>query len=584
MRASRIGTGCRRGVGPLLLLLLLVACGSAPVDEATAARRGTLDYHLTAPPGPLDPARAVDAPTLDLLTLLFDGLTRLDSRSGIARPALALDWDLSDNGRTYTFKLREDALWIDRAGQPLRPVEAADIAFSIKRVCAPDSAAPLRHVLFIIKGCEEVARTEGVPDLDRVAVRAVDQFAVEFTLRQPAAYFPTVMSLPVAYPVHPESASPPGSVAPLDLVTSGPYRLVNATDRRLELLANPYHPQGVASSIERIVAHIEPEAERARASFEAGELDLLYLPEGVPDAALAADYPTTRVVEACTYAYGVTTVKAPVNNPRVRRALSFALDRSQLVDEALSGAPLPAALFAPPAVFGAPPAATHGVSYDAARARALLAEAGYPTGQGFPPIRLLTPDGAQHERLAAGVAAMWRQSLQIEVQVDSLPWERYLEEIRSTNPLESAPHIWLMGWCGDYPDEYTWLNQAFALRRPVDAREGVASRDGAWATTQAGGNSVRRVAGDVDVLLEQAAAERDVERRRILYQQAEYLLVVEEAVVIPLYHRAVWVATQPWLSATFTLAGGQPLDEWQIEMGAKDRALTPGAEETDDGG
>ncbi len=573
-------------VGVLLCLCLLVACrGSDAPDESEAAavqplKPMVLDYNFGDAPLTLDPAFASNPTSQRLVAQLFEGLTTFDPASAEPRPALATAWDISGDGLTYTFRMRQDAFWVNRDGEPQRPVTAEDVAFAIKRVCHPDTNAPMKAILFILKGCEEVNLTEGIPDIDSVGVRAVESYTVEFTLDEPAAYLPAILGIPIAWPVPSDEVEQFGEAwsTPEHLLTDGPYLPTSLVPGgSLVLDKNPSYYDAASVAIVRVQGRSLAAAD-ALDLYRAGGLDSVDVPteqiaRTLADPTLATQ--RARVPESCSLGYGFTTIKPPLDNPRVRRALSYAIDREWLADNVFARGQLPSYHFLPPSVFGTPPRGTVGIVSDAARAQRLMAEAGYPNGQGFPSITLLYPSGEEQARLAAAVSEMWRVTLNLTVELREEPRDLYLRTIKSTTPLEEVPHVWVLGWCGHYPDAHDWLYALFHVEQAGVVGQARPETD-ERVTVQLGMNHVRRAPGDLDELLEQAARNPDPDQRRELYAQVEQLLTVDEAIYAPIFYESTTVLTQPWLSRTFFAPTPLSFKGWQIDMAAKE-PLSPAA-------
>ena len=156
----------------------------------------------------------------------------------------------------------------------------------------------------------------------------------------------------------------------------------------------------------------------------------------------------------CTYYYGFNTTKPPLDNVKVRQALSYGIDRQKLIDTVLKGGQLPAKTFACPGIFGTPaedPSFT-GITFDPAKGKALLAEAGYPDGKGLPEITLMFNTSQGHQKIAEFVQQSWKENLGVEVKLANQEWAVYLKTVNT-----DAPQIYRMGWCADYPDENNWV-------------------------------------------------------------------------------------------------------------------------------
>jgi oligopeptide transport system substrate-binding protein len=277
----------------------------------------------------------------------------------------------------------------------------------------------------------------------------------------------------------------------------------------------------------------------------------------------------------CTYYYGFVNTKPPLDNVLVRKALSAAIDRKTLVDSVLKGGQIPANTFALSNIFGnaaedpdiAPWALTEeqgGWGYDKAleQAKAWLAEAGYPDGEGFPTITLMHNTSEAHAQIAQAIQAMWQQGLGINVNIENQEWAVFLNTISNETPLEDVPHVFRMGWCADYPDENNWVHEVF--------------------NTDAGANRLRWDADANAPLAENGmsfneltvAAQRsnDPEERKALYKMAEKILSDTAAAYAPIYYYTTVQITKPYLDRTYYNLGGNRFETFVIDWEAKKNA------------
>ncbi len=554
-----------------LFLALLTACDVLPTS--TEITPTTLNYALSSDPATLDPVRATDRASLDVTGLLYEGLTRYDPETATVMPALAEAWDVSGNGLTYTFKLRTGIRWVNQSGEVRREVTADDVVFAIQRACDPATLAPHAMVLSIIEGCTPLSSRGN----QEVQVRALDPYIVEFALDHPAAYFPLLMSLPVARPLAAEMA--PGTTVLVNdtsrLLTNGPYLIEEwQPGDHITFLPNPHYYAFDTLPFTRI--HITmTDDDAALAQYEQGELDTIFLDRAETGTEYADDLHAE--VEPCTYAVGFTLVKPPLDTYRVRLALSLAIDRAALIEEFVKDRAVPAQTFTPPGVVGGPDEATTGVSFQPDRARDVLSQAGYANGGGFPGMTLMVPE--EQRMIGDSIADMWRSTLNIPVTVESQPLDQYLTTIDSHTPVNEMPHAWVLGWCAEFPDAYAWSHAAFDVRNPptalsTDMNPDIADR----VTLRHGNNAPRRTPGRFDELTEQAIGEGDAAVRQSLYMEAEEILLTQEAVVAPIYHYARPVLAKPWLTRTYYAYGEQPFSLWRVDEEARNLVLTPEGE------
>lgn len=565
------------GIILIMIGLGLIGCDQRIIEPQNSSETMVLDYNFGTNSLLFDPVFALDQASLDLSVQLFDNLIQFDSESGQILPALAEDWDISQDGLTYTFKMREDALWINQAGEPQREVTAMDVVYTIRRACRADIGSPYSHILFGIQGCQKAYESSTLPDLEHIGVRELTPFIVEFTLNEPLAHFPTILSMPIARPVPQEVLEAYGNqwTNPEHLLTSGPFLLDEwQPNDHLTLIKNPHYYQANDIELMQVNGHFLDDI-TASNRYLANQLDAMNVGADATRhlrSMSSLNKEWTPFAEPCIYAYGFTMVKPPLDNVRVRQALSMALDRPKLINQAQE-MQLSARHFAPPFVFGALPLDQGGSSFNLQTAQQLLAEAGYPDGQGFPPLLLFFPENPVQERLAEVAAEMWNEHLGIEVTAQSVPREAYVAMMQTTTPLDEISHIWALGWCANYPDQHNWIYQVFNLDAQPLAAQFVNRRFEERITVYGGGEYVRRIADRFDELTEEAMAEGDPDKRKALYADAERILTVEEAMIAPIYHDTIHTFTKPWLQRTYSYMKGQSFKKWSVDMAAKKEAL-----------
>ncbi len=535
----------------------------------------TLYWNLGGEPSTLDPVLVTDQASLDCTANLFVGLTRWDPITSEALPYLAAGWDVSGDGLVYTFYLRDDILWVkyDPATETVEsqgPVTAHDVEYGIKRAVDPDTGSDYAHVLYLIRNAGPVHMGVAGATLDEVGVRALDQATVEFTLEEPAAYFPSILAMWVAKPQPQQLLAARGDAwTELEAIwTNGPYLITGWTaGQSMRFEKNPFWPQADQVQIEVVdaIMVVDPAAEFAL--YQANQLGAARVP--LTDLRRVRQDPflsqeVVRQMLPCTYYYGFTTTKPPFDDVRVRTAFSAAIDRPSLIEEVLQdGGQIPATTFAPPGTVGAPAPGTVGLGYDPGLARAslqeFLDEMGLADADAFSArydIVLGHNTGESHSRVAAAVQEMWADTLGVHVRVSDRDWTDYLEITTNTTPLEQAFHIFRMGWCADYPDENNWLRQVFHY--------------------QDGSNRVRRRCADpncatlsgpalFDRVVMEAARETDPAIRAELYARAEDLLARQEVAAAFIYHHAANMVAKPWLHRDYILMGGANWYDWTID-------------------
>ena len=410
-------------------------------------------------PQVFDPALAAAAPDTDAVRALYEGLTEYDPKTLAPVPGVAARWEASEDARVWTFHLRRDARWSNDD-----PVTAEDFVRSWQRTIELGDRAPHARLLNNIEGVapavvypspqpsppaasepaqapaggagrreepKKEAGPEAPPPPPPFGAEAVDDYTLRVRLQRPDPGFPALASHPVFRPVHKlDSFSAEPSPARVRPVSNGAFQLTKVGDDGVVLERAKNYWDAGAVSLQRVQFVPARDAEAALAAYRAGEVDAVTNAGFEPLALkLLAPYRDFRraTFGALTY-YSFNTARPPFDDVRVREALSIAIDRDRISQDELGGATEPAKKFLPAqltaAVGGGQPAAA-AVERDVARARALLAEAGYPQGQNFPKIRLLVNRNAQQRQVAGAVAAMWRSALGVETEVILKDWAEY---------------------------------------------------------------------------------------------------------------------------------------------------------------
>ncbi len=551
----------------------------------------TLDFIFGTEPPTADPALATDTTSVFLCEQLFLGLTDFDDETSEVVPELATSWEVSEDGLTYTFHMRDDAVWVryhpgTGEVEEIRPVTAYDVEYGVKRTVDPATASDYAYVLYIIKNAEAI-NTGEEPDIDKLGVKALDDYTVQFTLEHPAGYFPAIAGMWVARPMPKEAIEEYGErwIEPGLIMTNGPYCLKEwVHGDHLILVKNPKWYDADKVQIEVLNGPIVTEASTAMAMYEAGEIDYLGDPGwGVPlddiDRVKADPELSKQLLIAprlCTYYYGFTNNKPPFDNPLVRRAFSAAIDRKTLVETVTRGGQIPANTFAPPGIFGnaagdpdiapwALPKEMGGTGYEEAvkLAKKWIAEAGYPDGEGLGEIILMHNVSEGHRKIAEAIVSMWKEVFpKADIRIETQEWKVYLKTLKKETPLEEMPHIWRLGWCADYPDQNNWVHEVF--------------------NCEAGANRLRRNCLDptctevkpseFDELTRKAGIEQDPEKRKEMYKRAEKILVEEEAAMAPIYYYTMVTLTKPYLTRVINPLGLDHIYKWKLDWEAKKAA------------
>lgn len=545
----------------LLVMMIAIGCatpaapgeaGAPAAAPATSGEALTLRLATVSEPSTLDPNLAEDYYSITPIEQMFLGLTNINNETAAIEPELAESWTVSEDGTVWTFKLRQDAKWSDGA-----PVTAKDVEYSVKRAVMPETASPYAYVLYTIKNAAAINQT-AIPtdtyDIDSLGVKALDDYTVEFTLEAPASYFESISSMWTLRPVPSWAIEKYGDAwtDPANIVVNGPYKLTEwRPGEKLIFEKNPDYFAADSVQIDRVELSIITDQFTEVALYESGELDVAgegaaSLPAEevariLADPTLSAEF--HQGPRASTTYVGFTMTKPPFDNVLVRKAFSAAIDRETIVRDVV-GSGVPATQFAPPGIFGAPDPEV-GLGYDPEQAKAWLAEAGYPDGAGFPTVTYRYFSNSLEEALAQALQAMWKETLNVDVQIEAQEFPVFLASTGPNVPVEEMPEMWRLGWGADYPDENNWVYEVFHC---TDSQ-----------------NRPRAACTEADAKAKQAGIETDPEVRKALYAEVEQMMFGEEVRVAPYYHRGYTILAKPYVKRAYPTFAPVNWDTWRIE-------------------
>ena len=483
---------------------------TAPLEDAPHALRTA-----TVPPPTLDPGLAHDTSSGMVIDQLFSGLVELSPELDVV-PDVASRWEILDGGRRYLFHLRDDVRWSDGI-----PLSAADFEFAWKRVLDPATSSLNASLLYGIRGARDYHERR-VSSPDAVGVRALNDVTLEVQLQQPAGYFLYLLCQPATYPVprHAVRARGGAWTEPTNIVTNGSFAIKAWQGAHVVLERSPDYHGRFSGNLRQVELNLVPSGEWQKRldMYEADALDVVPLYDApAPSrerirAALRDDY--VLVPEGGTFYIVFDVTRPPFDDARVRRAFVHALDRHALVKDVLGDDSVAATGgFVPQGMPGHTPGIA--LPYDPQRARQLLAEAGYPDGDGFPRQQLLIwPRRDEETRY---MMARWREALGVELTVTRiLAWGDYLDAVDG-----DPPPLYYMGWVPDYPDPDTYLR--VPIRHQSKWRHPTYSE-----------------------LIDRALEVTDQRQRMRLYSEADRLLV-QEAAIVPLSYSQAPLLIKPWV-------------------------------------
>lgn len=595
----------------------------------------------------VDPAQATGEPEGRVIEGLYEGLLRRKPAPDAPPPstrentpvtpqfAVADDMQVSADGRTYTFRIRETARWSDGS-----PVTAHDFVWSWQRMLHPETVSDYKYQLHYLVGAanysdlklevgepvevelpdrpkrlqtfprgtlvrgklvEIVEPTESfehikdkaerelekiyhtvyrvdcdgverafcrkpeagkdraevnqkieeslwvLPDFSKtVGLEAPDDRTLVVRLKNRTPYFPDLVAFYPLYPVNRrcvETFGYPGFTKPENLVCNGPFQMKFRRIRdRIRMVKNPHYWDFDNVQLETIDAMAISSDVAALNMYETGQLDWVtnVPPTVIPELTQREDFYSAPALT--TYYYRVNCTRKPCDKREVRQALNLAIDKRKIVERVTRGGEIPATSLVPPGMTGY--TSPSGPAFDPEKARALLAEAGYPQGHGMPKIELLYNTHETHQAIAEVVQDDWKRLLGIDVELRQLEWGSY-----QTAQQNLQYQVSRAGWTGDYLDPNTFVD--------MFVTDGANNQTG-WSHAE------------YDQLVASAAEEEDAEKRLALLHRAEEILI-EEQPILPIYYYTTKELVKPHVSGFYlNLQKFHPLHFMSVDRARRD--------------
>jgi oligopeptide transport system substrate-binding protein len=510
----------------------------------------TVVYNMSSQPKSIDPAKTTELISGAVIAHVFEGLTNTGPNSSVL-PGVAERWEVSADGLTYDFYLRDNAQWSDGA-----PVTARDFVYAWTRLLAPETGSLYATVFSFLKGAEQFNTVEGT-DASVLGFEAVDDHHLRVRLEHPTSYFLQLTSFMCLMPLrrdiveaHPED----WTLRPETYIGNGAFKMTHyERDYEVVMEPNPHYWDRDSTHIQRLVWYQIQTSQSEYIAYLTNSIDITY---GVP----YPDLPEIRArlpehlhnipwIGTYYVGFNLRPEHPEFQDPRVRRALALALDRARIAREVTAGTRRGAVTWIPPGIPDADGvsdfAADSGVLVPNAateEARRLMAEAGYPNGRGFPQVTYSFNTDADHAKVAEMLQAAWRRVLNIDVRLENQEWQVYLDNHRNGNF-----QFGRASWIGDYVDPMTFLS--IWLSYDTSNRNGYAN-------------------AEYDHLVEEAQRTQDRQRYFELCHEAERVLM-DDMALIPIYYYANTFLQNPALDGLIYTALGTPLfhhARWNVDM------------------
>lgn len=484
--------------------------------EGTAADAQEMTFVLNNEPDGIDPNVTSNSFAVPFLVNCFEGLVTYNEKGEVV-PGNAESWESNDDMTVYTFHLRDGLKWSDGT-----PITAKDYVYSALRVLTPATGSQYVNMIsdYVVNG---EAYYQGAVSAEEVGIKAVDDSTLEYTLNEPCPYFVDLVSMWVYFPVQEATTTANGDkwTAKADTyICNGPFKITKMNmGESMILEKNENYWDAANVKLDKLTFRYILDTATALTAYESGEVDgVRTIPSGDVARLKAENAGVVTVPSYGTVYYNFNCDVEPYNNPLVRKALNLAIDREALINNVAQVDAQPAYSFLAPGYVVDGKDVTDGRSdfdlsekADVEAAKAALAEAGYPDGEGFPTVKLSFYSDDNVKKIAEAVKEMWEQNLGIKVEVSSAEWAVFYEAVQSGDYEVAA-----MGWSADYVNPMSFL--------PLLYTDDVT-------------NNAFYSNPEYDAVVDQIKVEKDPAKFGELVKQADEMVSAEYP-VMPLYYKA----------------------------------------------
>jgi oligopeptide transport system substrate-binding protein len=497
---------------------------TAPAADAgqAASSPGAKNLRIAASigtwPDTIAPQKSSFSNEIAVLLLNYEGLTRFDKDLQTV-PAAAESWEYNQDATQITFHLRDGLKYSDGS-----PLTAQDFVNAVYRTLDPHSPGDYQTSINMIKGADAIINTEvptdeaKLPELNKaLGVKATDEKTIVFDLIQPTPYFHTLAGIWVMYPAKQELIDKGGEQWYEDAANqlgNGPFQIasIDKSSNLITFKANENYWAG-KPKLDTVEFTYIQDLSVALQAYKSGEVDIIVPdPNDVPtikaDPVLGPEY--KEYAGACTRTITFNLTKPPFDNKKVREAFAYAFDREGYVRDALKDTDIPTLTWIPTGYPGHDDSETR-YNLDPAKAKQLLAEAGYPNGEGFPEVKYAYgSNNPANQPRAEYIAQMYQKNLGVSIIPDPI---ENTTLVNMRKDVATFPQATTGGWCADYPDPQNWLSIYWHSSTTFAANTGYKNPE-------------------VDKLLEQADVEVDPAKRAQLYDQAQKAMIGDAAEVM----------------------------------------------------
>ena len=503
----------------LVLAMIITGCFSPTVkagdENAGSTKNKILRANNGSEPGSLDPALAQGTHESWILENVFEGLMTFDENGKLVE-GMTESYEVSENGTTYTFILRNGITWTNGD-----PITAEDFEYSWKRALAPETASSYASILYCIKGAEAYNAGEG--SADDVLVTALDEKTLEVTLETPIAYFLELTAFHTYFPISKNVAekNPDWAKSPATYVSNGPFKLVEwKHNDKIVLEKNKDYYNAKKIKLDGINLDILEDQNTAWQRYQGGEYDILVdVPASVINQLKQEGNPELKIgLQIGTYYYNINSNIKPFNNPKVRKGLSMAINREAIVEQVTQGGQLPAVGIIPPGMKDENDDDFRNsvgdlIKYDTEEAKILFDEGLSEEGMTVEKFNnsnfvILYNTAESQKKIAEAIQEMWRELFGIKIGLENVDFQTKLEREQSGDYQVSRS-----GWMVDFMDPVAFLDL--------------------WCSDSAF-NDAKYSNPKYDELIKEAKSTNDQNVRMAAMKEAETILM-EDMPVIPIY-------------------------------------------------
>ncbi|WP_024653937.1 peptide ABC transporter substrate-binding protein [Borrelia persica] len=509
----------------MFFLITILSC-----NKESNKKNITFKIGVAGEPKSIDPQLTEDKVGAIIVAQMFDGILNGDPKTGGYKPGLAKSWDISQDGTVYTFHLKENLVWSDGV-----PITAEGIRKSYLRILNKETASNyVGMVKSIIKNAEDYFENR-ISDSE-LGIKAIDDLTLEISIIAPTPYFLDMLVHQTFIPVPVHVIEKHGNkwIEPENIVVSGAYTLKERIpNEKISLVKNDYHFNAKDTEVQQLIFHTINDASTAYRMYENNEMDAILSvipPDLIKEIKLRNDYYSSTINGL--YYYSFNTHIKPLDNVKVREALTLAIDRETLTNKIIENGSIPTRNASPN--FSNYSYKKSLTLFDPQKAQQLMSEAGYPDGKGFPILKIKYNTNESHKKIAEFIQNQWSKILNINVELENEEWASFLENRRKGNYQISRT-----GWIGDYADPATFLK---LLQKEFSHF-----------------SSYNYFNEEYENLIKQSDLEQDPIKRQDILRKAESIIIEQDFPIAPifiyagnyLFRNDKWTGWEPNISERF---------------------------------